>query len=113
MKAYIKDCDPFGSVYYSRYLEWAEMSRVDMFKADFDKLVEQGNTMIPCEVSVKYKRPLKMFDEFNMGTVLVSKTSASADLLTAFIKDEIIYCEVLVKMVCINTTTGKPTRHGL
>ena len=70
-KVYLADTDATGFVYYARYLEWMESSRIDLLLetgTSLPELIEQGISAVVRNASCSYEAPIRMGDEVEVMT---------------------------------------------
>ncbi len=83
------DTDAGGIVYHARYIEIAERARMDWM--DFT-MPENGDVgFVLHKLSMKYIRPLRLGDKFQVLSEVVKIGGASFDIKQTFIKDGIEY----------------------
>lgn len=86
------DTDLQGIMYHGRYIEIAERARTSWSK---DIKVPNGDFgFIIRELNIKYKRPLKLLDDFVVETVPVKIGGAFMIIEQKFVKDDLI-CAIM------------------
>ena len=83
------DTDAAGIVYHARYLEIAERARMDWLKGNAPPEGDLG--FVIKEITVKYLRALRVWDEITVETVATSIGAASLTVEQRMIKDGEIY----------------------
>jgi len=101
------DTDAGGIVYHARYIEIAERARMNWLKTFEPAPVNIGFAVI--ELSAKYKKPLRIADDFIVETVVKSLGAASLTVEQKFVKNGEVYAILVIKVACL-TTELKPKR---
>jgi acyl-CoA thioester hydrolase len=83
------DTDAGGIVYHARYIEIAERARMNWMRGHVPPDGDIG--FVIRELSVKYKRPLRLGDEFVVETRAVDIGAASIKVEQKFVKNNEIY----------------------
>ena len=79
------DTDAGGIVYHARYIEMAERARMLWLN---NKVPTNGDVgFVIRELHMKYKKPLKLADEFVIESILTDVGNASLKVEQKFIKD--------------------------
>ncbi|MDR3208854.1 MAG: acyl-CoA thioesterase [Rickettsiales bacterium] len=99
------DTDAGGIVYHARYIEIAERARMDMFKDVNDS---DGGFVIR-KLSVKYLRPLRLGDAFQVETRFIGHGAATLDIEQKFVKDGEAYAVMTGTAAYVNKAL-KPVR---
>ncbi len=87
------DTDAGGIVYHARYVEIAERARMHWLN---NKVPTNGDVgFVIRELTIKYKRPLKLADEFIVESRLLDVGNASLKVEQKFIKDGEVYAILL------------------
>jgi len=79
------DTDAAGIVYHARYLEIAERARMDWLKGNAPPEGDLG--FVIKEITVKYLRALRVWDEITVETVATSVGAASLTVEQKMMKD--------------------------
>lgn len=83
------DTDAGGIVYHARYVEIAERARMKWLN---NKVPTNGDVgFVIRELNMKYKKPLKLADEFVVESRLLDVGNASLKVEQKFVKDGEIY----------------------
>ena len=86
------DTDLQGIMYHGRYIEVAERARTDWSK---DIVIPDGDLgFVIRELNIKYKRPLKLLDNFVVKTVPVEVGGVFMVIEQKFVQDDII-CAIM------------------
>lgn len=111
---YYEDTDSSGYVYHASYLKFAERGRSEMMKHIFPNISMILNDckffFVVKDLSVKYLKPLVLFDEIVVETKITKLKKASLELTQSIFKQRSNYCSIVVKLVWINKDEGKPRR---
>jgi len=93
------DTDAGGIVYHARYVEIAERARMNWLKCQIPPNGDIG--FVIKELSVKYKKPLRLGDEFVIETRVTESGAASLVVEQKFVKDNEIYAILTGKVAYI------------
>lgn len=83
------DTDAGGIVYHARYIEIAERARMQWLKNTVPPDGDIG--FVIKNLSMKYKKPLKLADEFVVESCVLKLGAASIDVEQKFMKDGDVY----------------------
>lgn len=83
------DTDAGGIVYHARYIEIAERARMNWLRGATPPDGDIG--FVIRELNVKYKKPLRLGDEFLIETRATEVGAASIKIEQKFVKDDEIY----------------------
>lgn len=102
------DTDAGGIMYHGRYIEIAERARMNWLgknarpnPADFGLVIRN--------LTIQYKRPLFLADEFVVETVVTGVGAASVSVEQKFVKNGEI-CAILTGTAAYLDANGRPTR---
>ncbi|MCL2017366.1 MAG: thioesterase family protein [Alphaproteobacteria bacterium] len=101
------DTDAGGIVYHARYVEIAERARMSWLKTFKPAPESIGFAVV--ELSAKYKKPLRIADDFIVETIVKNVGAASLTVEQKFVKNDEIYAILVIKIACL-TTDLKPIR---
>ena len=111
---YYEDTDSSGFMYHASYLKFAERGRSEMMKYIFpniSKIISSGNFLfVVKDLSVRYTKPLVLFDKVVIETKIKKLRKASLELQQDIFKNNSNYCSIEVKLVWISKEDGKPKR---
>ena len=62
------------------------------------------------EIKVNFFKPTFLYDQLNVKTFFLKNTLASLDLKQLIFKNDIVICEVFVKLVWIDGKSNKPSK---
>lgn len=106
------DIDFAGHVSNISYLRWLEDMRRTMFDqyASFKSFIERGTTPVLISTEIKYKKPIRLFDE-PVGRMWISDLTKTSLIVDAeFCLNDIVTTTVRHAGVFIDLTTMKPIR---
>ncbi len=83
------DTDAGGIVYHARYIEIAERARMNWLRGAIPPDGDIG--FVIRELNVKYKKPLRLGDDFVVETIAIDAGAASIKIEQKFVKDNEIY----------------------
>ncbi len=83
------DTDAGGIVYHARYVEIAERARMNWMKNATPPNGDIG--FVIKKLTMQYKRPLKLADEFVVESTLLKVGAASLEVEQKFVKNDEIY----------------------
>ena len=63
------------------------------------------------EIKVNFFKPTFLYDQLNVKTFFLKNTLASLDLKQLIFKNDIVICEVFVKLVWIDGKSNKLASH--
>lgn len=112
MRVYYEDTDAGGIVYHANYLKFMERVRCDWLAEaghSVTDLIEQEALMfVVKEVTLKYHRPARLFDELTVSVATRKSGKVKMFLDQAvWLKDELV-CEASVVLGSLGTLTLKP-----
>ena len=119
-RIYWEDTDAGGVVYYANYLKYAERARTEYLRelgVNQQELIEEKQiAFVVRRVEVDYFASAKLDDEIEVRTQVIKQGKASIEMsqeihLLSFPKTrESLLTKLHVKIACIDTETGKPTK---
>ncbi len=108
LRIYVEDTDYGGIVHHARYLVYMERARTEWLAAigiDYHSLVERQLHVVVRAIEVDYLKPAKLGEliEVVVSVNYVGRTSLHFHNIVRNQKNpDTIYCQGLVKTVCIN-----------
>ncbi len=78
LKVRFAETDAMGVVYHANYLEWCEMSRVDMMNSigmPYSELIKMGYHLPVFEAHLNYKYPAKFDDDIEVTAKIAEMPS--------------------------------------
>ena len=114
---YYEDTDSSGFVYHASYIRFAERARSDMIKKicpDMTKTFVCGHFLfVVKDLSISYVKSCILYDELVIKKKIKSFTRCSLSLLQEISKNSSICSKINVKLVWINSQSGKPSKIPL
>jgi YbgC/YbaW family acyl-CoA thioester hydrolase len=87
-KVYLKDVNPFGSVYFSKFFEWQGDAREE-FYSQFSPLKISDNLLIATlSASVNFKKEARLFDTILIEVWIKRMTKATIELNFLYKKEK-------------------------
>ncbi len=103
------DTDAGGVLHHARYIELAERDRHEWLRSrnlSFSKLNEKyGLSLVVHNISAKYRQPVFLEEEVNIHTSLHQIDRRGLEWCTVIKKAQSVSCQVVTKMVCLNSQT--------
>jgi acyl-CoA thioester hydrolase len=103
IRIYYEDTDLGGIVYHSRYLNFCERARSELFFARGSQPVEGEYHFVIKHIEADFKRPAKFADELVVQTRFIDKRSASFRLRQQ-VRDrsgDVLYFDMVAELVCL------------
>ena len=111
---FYEDTDSSGFTYHTSYLKFAERARSQFVKENFkeikDKMINNSFFFVVREIKVSFLKPTFLYDELDVKTFFLKNSQASINLKQLILKNDIVTCEVFVKLVWINGKSNKPSK---
>ena len=111
---FYEDTDSSGFTYHTSYLKFAERARSQFVRENLEeimhKMINNSFFFVVKEIKVSFLKPTFLYDQLDVKTFFLKNKLASLDLKQLIIKDDIVICEVLVKLVWINAKSNKPSK---
>lgn len=114
LRVYYEDTDAMGIVYYANYLKFVERARNEWVRAEgssLSALAQEGYTFPVMSVNVRYRRPAALDDELLVASTIMERKKASLlfqQTIARVDEPDVILCEVMTQVACIDTKTMKP-----
>ena len=102
LRVMANDCTVGNHVYYSRYLDWLEAARTELFRAighPFGKLMESGLILPAIEAQLRYHQPARFDDR-----VVVRLWVAEISRTRIFFSGQILNADTGALLVTTATT---------
>ncbi|HSC68156.1 MAG TPA: tol-pal system-associated acyl-CoA thioesterase [Cellvibrio sp.] len=112
LRVYIEDTDAGGIVYYVNYLKYMERSRTEFLRSlGYDKpaILEDGLLLVVHTAQVNYRRPARLDDQLHVSTQIERLARAYIEFKQQVLCGGRILCEGVIRIVCVNAATMKPT----
>ena len=111
---FYEDTDSSGFTYHTSYLKFAERARSQFVKENFkeikDKMINNSFFFVVREIKVSFLKPTFLYDELDVKTFFLKNSQVSVNLKQLILKNDIVMCEVFVKLVWINGKSNKPSK---
>ena len=111
---FYEDTDSSGFTYHTSYLKFAERARSQFVRENFeeikDKMINNSFFFVVREIKVSFLKPTFLYDQLDVKTFFLKNTLASIVLKQLILKNDIVICEVFVKLVWINGKSNKPSK---
>ena len=110
-RVYFGDTDAAGVVHHAKYIYWLEAARIDMLDAigcSYKSLQDRQIGLVPVDISIQYKAPLKFDDRFYIELTPTSIKRASILLQGNVYLNSNLCASSVVTLACINEKTWKP-----
>ena len=111
---FYEDTDSSGFTYHTSYLKFAERARSQFVRENLDdikhKMINNSFFFVVKEIKVSFLKPTFLYDQLHVKTFFLKNSLASVDLKQLILKNDIVICEVFVKLVWINGKSNKPSK---
>ena len=111
---FYEDTDSSGFTYHTTYLKFAERARSQFVKENLeeikDYMINNSFFFVVKEIKVIFFKPTFLYDQLDIETFFVKNTLASLDLKQQIFKNDIVICEVFVRLVWIDGKSNKPSK---
>ena len=111
---FYEDTDSSGFTYHTTYLKFAERARSQFVKENLEEtkncMINNSFFFVVKEIKVNFFKPTFLYDQLNVKTFFLKNTLASLDLKQLIFKNDIVICEVFVKLVWIDGKSNKPSK---
>ena len=111
---FYEDTDSSGFTYHTSYLKFAERARSQFVMENFeeikDKMINNSFFFVVREIKVSFLKPTFLYDELDVKTFFLKNSQVSVNLKQLILKNDIVMCEVFVKLVWINGKSNKPSK---
>jgi len=113
-KVYFAATDSLGIVYYSRYLEWLEMARIEfltkMYKPMTQMMAEDKICFMPISLHINYKAAAVFEDSLKIKLFFKTVDKAKLILVNGVFKEvhgkEILISDTEMILICLNMERG-------
>jgi acyl-CoA thioester hydrolase len=99
------EADPMGFVHHSRYLQYFEMGRVELLRAQgfsYADLERQGVFFAVTKAQVQYRAPARFDDELTLLTRIVRQTTVRIDHEYTLKRVETLIAEGSTTIACLD-----------
>ena len=111
---FYEDTDSSGFTYHTSYLKFAERARSQFVSVNFkeikNKMIDNSFFFVVRDIKVSFIKPTFLYDQLDVKTFFLKNSLASLDLKHLILKNEILICEIFVRLVWINGTSNKPSK---
>ena len=111
---FYEDTDSSGFTYHTSYLKFAERARSQFVRENFkeikNNMIDNSFFFVIRDIKVSYIKPTFLYDELDVKTFFLKNSLASLDLKQLILKNDIIVCEIFVRLVWVNGTSKKPSK---
>ncbi len=114
LRVYYEDTDAGGIVYHANYLNFAERARTEMIR-DFGitngHLRDDHNILVVVRhIDIDYSASAYLEDELIVESTVEAIGRTSFTLKQIVMRDGLACATMMVKLVCIDTDSGRPVR---
>jgi acyl-CoA thioester hydrolase len=98
------ECDAMGYLHHSRFLQYFEMGRIEMLRAQghsYADLERQGVFFVVVKVEVRYKAPARFDDELTLTVTAVKQTHVRIDHTYALRRGATMVAEASTTIACV------------
>jgi acyl-CoA thioester hydrolase len=101
------EVDAQGFVHHSRYLQYFEMGRVELLRAQghtYADLERQGILFVVAKVEVRYKAPARYDEELSLTTRIARQTTVRIDHAYELRRGDTLLAEATTTIACVDRT---------
>ena len=111
---FYEDTDSSGFTYHTSYLKFAERARSQFVRENLEeikhKMINNSFFFVVKEIKVSFLKPTFLYDQLDVKTFFLKNSQVSVNLKQLILKNDIVMCEVFVKLVWINGKSNKPSK---
>lgn len=99
------EVDAQGFVHHSRYLQYFEMGRVELLRAQgfsYADLERQGILFVVAKVEVRYKAPARYDEELSLTTRIARQTTVRIDHTYQLRRGDTLLAEATTTIACVD-----------
>jgi acyl-CoA thioester hydrolase len=99
------EVDAMGCVHHSRFLQYFELGRVELLRAQgfkYADLERQGVFFVVTKAEVKYRAPARYDDELTLVTRIVRQTTVRIDHTYELKRGEVLLAEGATTIACVD-----------
>lgn len=99
------EVDAQGFVHHSRYLQYFEMGRVELLRAQgftYADLERQGILFVVAKVEVRYKAPARYDEELSLTTRIARQTTVRIDHTYQLRRGDTLLAEATTMIACVD-----------
>lgn len=101
------ETDAMGWVHHSRYLNYFEMGRTELFRADggnYRRMEELGLFFVVASLSVRYRQPARYDDVLVLRTRITRFGPVKLEHSYQLLRDEQVLCEATSVLACVDAS---------
>lgn len=114
VRVYYEDTDAGGIVYYANYFKYAERGRSEFLRdigvTNSEMMNRDGTGIVVRHVAADFIAPARLDDQLQIETTIEEVKNASMIMNQKILRDGHSLVTMVVKLACINVTTGRPVR---
>lgn len=114
LRVYYEDTDAGGIVYHANYLNFSERARTEMIRdcgiTNSEIRDEFGIIIVVRHIDINYTAPAKLEDSLVVESEIIETGRTSFLMKQVVSRDNHPLATLLVKLVCVDVTTGKAAR---
>ena len=111
---FYEDTDSSGFTYHTSYLKFAERARSQFVSENLkeikNKMIDNSFFFVVRDIKVSFIKPTFLYDQLDVKTFFLKNSLASLDLKHLILKNDILMCEIFVRLVWINGASNKPSK---
>tara|TARA_B100000579_G_C22375906_1_gene640463 strand:+ start:138 stop:551 length:414 start_codon:yes stop_codon:yes gene_type:complete len=111
---FYEDTDSSGFTYHTSYLKFAERARSQFVSENLkeikNKMIDNSFFFVVRDIKVSFIKPTFLYDQLDVKTFFLKNSLASLDLKHLILKNDILICEIFVRLVWINGASNKPSK---
>ena len=111
---FYEDTDSSGFTYHTSYLKFSERARSQFVRENLEeiknKMIDNSFFFVVRDIKVSFIKPTFLYDQLDVKTFFLKNSLASLDLKHLILKNDILMCEIFVRLVWINGASNKPSK---
>ena len=110
-RIYVHETDAAGVVHHSNYLRFFESGRIEFLRdigQDYITFQNQGVGFVPIHIDIRYHKPLRQDDSYQVSAELVTLKRASFIIRQTIICNDDSYVTAKIKLACVKEPEFKP-----
>ena len=112
-RIYVHETDAAGVVHHSNYLRFFEAGRIEYLRhigQDYIIFQNQGIGFVPIHIDIRYHKPLRQDDEYQVSATLIETKRASFTIAQTIICNETTMVSATIQLACVKEPEFKPSR---